>query len=178
MSEFITIAHPYAKAAFDFAVEHKKIESWQSMLLFSAEVSNNKDIKKLLANKVILDVQLAKIFISVCGDQLNIYGQNLIKIMAQNKRLIVLPYVFQNFINLRTQYELAVEVELISIHRLNQAQITKITTALEQRISRKITLNCKIDRSVMAGIIIRINDMVIDGSIRGRLERLTRSLSI
>jgi len=92
--------------------------------------------------------------------------------MAENGRLKVLPDVLEQFINLRAAQEATVEVDVTSANTLNEEQLSKIGAAMEKRLSRKVKLNCKIDKSVMAGVVIRAGDMVIDGSVRGRLERL------
>lgn len=175
MSEFITVARPYAKAAFDFANEQQNVDIWQRMLTFATEVSRDNQIIDLLSSDMKAE-KLADIFITICGDQLDQYGQNLIKMMALNKRLIVLPDVLEQFILFRAKQELTVDVEVISADELNNDQLAKITSAMEKRLSRKVKLNCKIDKSVMAGVIIRADDMVIDGSVRGRLERLADAL--
>ncbi|ACS87743.1 F0F1 ATP synthase subunit delta [Musicola paradisiaca] len=171
MSEFVTVARPYAKAAFDFAVEHQAVERWQQMLAFVAEVSRNEHIAGLLAG-AIAPQTLAKTFITVCGDQLDEAGQNLIRVMAENGRLPVLPEVLEQFVQLRAELESTVDVEVVSAATLSEQQLSRITAAMEQRLSRKVKLNCKIDKSVVAGVVIRAGDLVIDGSIRGRLERL------
>ncbi|KFX10298.1 F0F1 ATP synthase subunit delta [Pectobacterium parvum] len=171
MSEFVTVARPYAKAAFDFAVENQALDRWQNMLAFSAEVARNEQIAELLSGAV-APIELAKTFIAVCGDQLDEAGQNLIKVMAENGRLPVLPEVLEQFIQLRATLESTVDVDVISASTLSEEQQSKIAAAMEKRLSRKVKLNCKIDKSVMAGVVIRAGDMVIDGSIRGRLERL------
>ncbi|GKV76291.1 F0F1 ATP synthase subunit delta [Pectobacterium brasiliense] len=171
MSEFVTVARPYAKAAFDFAVENQALDRWQNMLAFSAEVARNEQIAELLSGAV-APIELAKTFIAVCGDQLDEAGQNLIKVMAENGRLPVLPEVLEQFIQLRATLESTVDVDVISANTLSEQQQSKIAAAMEKRLSRKVKLNCKIDKSVMAGVVIRAGDMVIDGSIRGRLERL------
>ncbi|MCG8708563.1 F0F1 ATP synthase subunit delta [Brenneria sp. 4F2] len=171
MSEFITVARPYAKAAFDFAVENQAVERWQSMLAFMAEVASNEEISELLSG-AIAPTKLANTFVAVCGDQLDEAGQNLIKVMAENGRLPVLPEVLEQFIQLRAAQDSTVDVDVVSANALSEQQLSKIAAAMEQRLSRKVKLNCKIDKSVMAGVIIRAGDMVIDGSIRGRLERL------
>ncbi|QWA11206.1 F0F1 ATP synthase subunit delta [Sodalis ligni] len=172
MSELVTVARPYAKAAFDFAVEHQSVEHWQDMLSFTAEVSRNDQMAELLSGAVAPET-LSDTFIAVCGDQLDPAGQNLIKVMAENGRLAVLPDVLEQFIHLRAAQESTVEVEVISASQLKDEQLAKITAAMEKRLARKVKLNCKIDKSVIAGVIIRAGDMVIDGSVRGRLERLT-----
>lgn len=171
MSEFITVARPYAKAAFDFAVEHQNVERWQQMLAFAAEVARNKQMADLISGALAPEKMSAS-FIAICGDQLDEAGQNLIKVMAENRRLIVLPDVLEQFIQLRDASNATVDVEVSSASTLSDEQLTKISTAMEKRLSRKVKLNCKIDKSVMAGVIIRAGDIVIDGSVRGRLERL------
>ncbi|WP_220267033.1 F0F1 ATP synthase subunit delta [Enterobacter sp. Colony194] len=171
MSEFITVARPYAKAAFDFAVEHQSVDRWQDMLTFAAEVTKNEQMAELLSGALAPET-LAESFIAICGEQLDENGQNLIKVMADNGRLKVLPDVLEQFIRLREAREATVEVEVTSANALSEEQLEKISVAMEKRLSRKVKLNCKIDKSVMAGVIIRAGDMVIDGSVRGRLERL------
>ncbi len=171
MSEFVTVARPYAKAAFDFAVEHQSVDRWQNMLAFAAEVTKNEQMTELLSGALAPET-LSTSFITICGDQLDAQGQNLIKVMAENGRLKVLPDVLEQFIALRAAMEATVEVDVISAGELSEAQLEKIGAAMEKRLSRKVKLNCKIDKSVMAGVIIRAGDLVIDGSVRGRLERL------
>ena len=175
MSEFITVARPYAKAAFDFAVEQQGLDRWQQMLSFAAEVSRDDQVADLLSSALAPE-HLANTFLAICGEQLDENGQNLIKVMAENGRLIVLPDVLEQFIQLRSAQESTIEVDVTSATPLNDNQMANLATAMEKRLSRKVKLNCKIDKSVMAGIIIRAGDMVIDGSIRGRLYRLTEVL--
>ena len=100
MSEFITVARPYAKAAFDFAVEHQSVERWQDMLAFAAEVTKNEQMAELLSGALAPET-LAESFIAVCGEQLDENGQNLIRVMAENGRLKALPDVLEQFIHLR-----------------------------------------------------------------------------
>lgn len=171
MSELITVARPYAKAAFDFAVEHQSVERWQQMLMFAAEVSCNEQIAEQLSGALAPHI-LAKIFIAVCADQLDEFGQNFIRVMAENGRLLVIPEVLQQFMLLRNSLDATIDVEVTSAAVLNDEQLTNIGIAMEKRLSRKVKLNCKIDKSVVAGVIIHSGDWVIDGSVRGRLERL------
>lgn len=175
MFKFATIARPYAKAAFDFAVEHKTIEHWQKMLVFSALITCNAQIDKLLSDAVAPEI-LFKIFNVVLGDQIDVYGRNFLRIMAENRRLLALPAVLHQFIKLRASLDSTVEVEVRSIRELSKEQQSQIIIAMEKRLSRKVKLNCKIDKSILAGIIICAEDMVIDGSVRSRLERLADAL--
>lgn len=171
MSELITVARPYAKAAFDFAVENKCVERWQRMMEFSAVVTRNEQMTELLSGASAPET-LADTFIAVCGDELDQHGQNFIRVMAENGRLLAIPVVLQQFIGLRAALESTVDVDVCSSRALSNEQQAKIAAAMEKRLLRKVKLNCKIDKSVLAGVIIRAGDMVIDGSVRGRLERL------
>jgi F-type H+-transporting ATPase subunit delta len=175
MSELITVARPYAKAAFDFAAEQHDIEHWQQMLTFAAQVSCNHQMTTQLTADIKPDA-LAQLFISVCGDVLNEPCQNLIKIMAENHRLALLPQVVALFSHYSAQRNAVAEVEVISATELTPAQKDKIVTAVEKRLSRKVELVCHIDKSIISGFIIRAGDMVIDSSIKGRLQQLTDAL--
>ena len=171
MAELTTIARPYAKAAFDFAIEQDAVDSWAEMLTFAALVSENETMQPLLAGSL-ASTKLAALFISVCGEQVNVQGQNLIKVMAENGRLKVLPAVSQLFTEYRNEWAKEVEADVVSATELSSEQQQQISISLEKRLARKVKLNCKIDKSVLAGVIIRAGDMVIDGSVRSRLERL------
>ncbi len=171
MFRLTTIARPYARAAFNFAVENQSVERWHEMLELVSRVSSNKQVAKLLDSMVATET-LFNIFIAICGNQLDQYGKNFIHIMAINKRLLILPAVLQQFIELRNSLKSTIKVNVLSTIRLSDKQKVNIVLALEKRLSRKVQLNYKIDQSILAGIIIRFGDIVIDGSTRGRLERL------
>lgn len=177
MSELTTIARPYAKAAFDFAVEQSAVEKWQNMLGFVAEVTKNADVQNFLTGSFSAD-KVAETIVSICGDQLDQYGQNFIRLMAENKRLTVLPAVYQMFENYVEEHQAIAEVQVISAQPLSADQKEKISAAMEKKLARKVKLNCNIDNSLIAGVIIRTDDFVIDGSSRGQLTRLANELQL
>lgn len=172
MSEFVTVARPYAKAAFDFSVEHQAVGPWQNMLMFAVEVARNEHIVELLSGSLAPEA-MSEIFIAVCGDQLDEFAQNFIRVMAENGRLRVLPEILEQFIQLRALLESTIDVEVSSARVLNDIQREKISAVMEKKLLRKVKLNCKIDKSVIAGVVIRAGDMVIDGSVPGRLGHLS-----
>ncbi|MGV6988057.1 F0F1 ATP synthase subunit delta [Testudinibacter sp. P80/BLE/0925] len=177
MSEYITVARPYAKAAFDFAVEQNRLEQWQQMLNFSAAVTENDQIKNFLKESF-SPPKAAATLIQICGDQLDQYGQNLIRLMAENKRLLALPEVLRLFEQLVDEYKSLAEVEVISAEPLTQQQQQNILQAMEKKLARKVKLNCSIDKSLIGGALIRSGDLVIDGSSRGQLARLANELQL
>lgn len=177
MSELTTIARPYAKAAFDFAVEQSAVEKWTEMLGFVAEVTKNQQIQQFLTGSFSAQ-KVAETVISICGEQLDKSGQNLIRLMAENKRLTVLPTVFKEFQRYVEDYQATAGVEVISAQPLSDLQQQKIAIAMEKRLARKVKLNCSIDESLIAGVIIRTENFVIDGSSRGQLARLATELQL
>ncbi|NOH81448.1 F0F1 ATP synthase subunit delta [Vibrio sp. RE86] len=175
MSDMTTIARPYAKAAFDFAVEKGQLDLWGQMLSFAAEVANNEQIHELLTSSTSAD-KLAEIFVAVCGEQVDEFGQNLIKVMAENGRLEALPDVCAEFLLLKQEHEKEITVEVTSATELSEQQKADISSKLETRLERKVQLNCSVDEALLGGVIIRAGDLVIDNSARGRLSRLSDAL--
>ena len=175
MSELTTIARPYAQAAFDHAVEQQAIGHWQDMLMFAAEVARNESIKSLLTGAVAAQ-KLAEIFNGVCGEQLDQQGQNFIQVLAENRRLDVLPNIYAMFTQLKADYEKEIDVDVLSATKLLKKQQTSIGAALEKRLARKVKLNCSVDPTLLAGLVIKAGDTVIDGSLRSKLNRLADAL--
>jgi len=172
MSDLITIARPYAEAAFDFAVENNVTDLWVQMLSFAAEVTRNKQIHELLTGSMSAD-KLVEIFVAVCGDQVDVHGQNLLKVMAESGRLAILPDVYEQFLAIKKERDKEIDVEVISASELSEEQCASISSKLEQRLELKVKLNCSIDKALLGGVIIRAVDLVIDDSVRGRLNRLS-----
>jgi len=175
MSELTTIARPYAKAAFDFAIEQSAVEKWTEMLGFAAAVAEDETVKAYLSSSLSAQ-KLADTVISICGEQLDQYGQNLIRLMAENKRLSAIPTVFEEFKHYVEEHQAIAEVEVTSAQPLNATQIEKIAAAMEKRLARKVKLNCNVDSSLIAGVVIRTEDFVIDGSSRGQLVAIIRGI--
>jgi F-type H+-transporting ATPase subunit delta len=175
MAELTTVARPYATAAFNFAVEQKAVADWQQMLVFAGEVAQNDVMEGLLSGSTAAE-QLAEMFINICGEQLNTEGQNLIKVLAENKRLSVLPEIAELYAELKAEYEKEIDVDVTSATELSSEQQGKISTALEQRLARKVKLNCNVNPALVAGVVIKAGDTVIDGSVKSKLNRLADAL--
>jgi F-type H+-transporting ATPase subunit delta len=175
MSELTTVARPYAKAAFDFAVEANAIDHWLEMLVFAAEVSKDDTIKGFLSGGASAE-QAQDLFLKVCDVQLDSKGQNFIKVLAENGRLLVLPQVVIEFSELKAEFEKTAIVDVTSAVELTADKLTTLSAALEKRLARKVKLNCTVDATIVSGLVIKAGDMVIDGSVRGKLNRLAATL--
>ncbi|RZQ53827.1 F0F1 ATP synthase subunit delta [Pseudoalteromonas phenolica] len=175
MSELTTIARPYAKAAFELAVEKGNVEAWNEMLFFAGQVASDEQASSLLAS-IPTAAEQADVFIKVCAEQLNEQGQNLIKLMAENERLASIPAVAEIFAEFKAEFDKEIDVDVVSATELAAEQQDKLVAALEKRFARKVKLNCSIDETVVGGLVIKAGDTVIDGSVRGKLDRLAVSL--
>ena len=171
MSDSITLARPYAQAAFAFALEQQQLDKWQQMLSFMAQVSQNQQMVDLL-HRALAATTTAKLFIAICGENIDKFGENFIRIMAENHRLTILPEIFTAFNLLRAEYEKTVAVKVTSALPLSDSQQSAITSKMAARLASKVVLDCHIDPSVIGGVIIETDDMVIDGTVRARLQRL------
>jgi F-type H+-transporting ATPase subunit delta len=170
-----TIARPYAKAAFELAVDKGTVEAWNDMLFFAGQVTSDEQVKTLLGS-IATEAEQSDVIIKLCAEQLNEQGQNLIKLMAENERLAAIPAVAELFAELKADYEKEIEVDVVSATALADDAQAKLVAALEKRFARKVKLNCSIDEAIVSGLVIKAGDTVIDGSMRGKLERLTTSL--
>ncbi len=175
MSELTTVARPYARAAFEFAVEQNKIDAWSEMLFFAAEVVNNEAMAQILTSEKAAK-ELADLFIDVCADQLDEAGQNLVKVMAENGRLSVLPRVAELYADLQAEHNKEIDVVVVSAYALAKNQKDELSKSLEKRLARKVNLNCSIDKALITGMVITAGDLVIDSTAKGQLSRLSNTL--
>lgn len=177
MAEFTTAARPYAKAVFELAQVSDRFEPWSEMLSFMAAVAHDPTMRAVLDSPSLTTKQAADIFISVCREQLDQQGENFVKLLAENRRLKILPEIAALFAFYRTEAEGKMEAEVISAQRLTENELTSITGALEKRLGRDVVITARTDPALLAGAIIRAGDLVIDGSIRGKLDKLAAAVS-
>ena len=125
MSELTTVARPYARAAFDFAVEAKAIDNWLIQLTFATEVAKDITVKGYLSGGASVE-QAQTLFLNVCGEQVDSQGQNFLKVMAENERLLVLPQVLEQFIALKADFDQEVSVDVTSAVEITAEQKSNI----------------------------------------------------
>ena len=177
MSEAITTARPYAQAAFEEAQKQSDLKGWSAVLLTGAEAGSNPDVSMLIANPRATVKQVGDVVRELCGVKAGSMQDNFIRLLAENRRLAILPEVAALYEMLRAEAEKALDVTVTSAFDLNDAQKQKITDALTRRMNRKITLKCEIDNALLGGVIIRAGDQVIDGSVRARLGEMANALA-
>ncbi len=177
MSESITVARPYALAAFDEAQRLSALSTWSDMLQSLSDAIQDEQVRALIANPRVPKVQMENLMLAFGGTKLSVAQSNFIRILLENHRLILLPEIAVIFEMMRAEAEKIVDVVVTSAFDLSESQKQKITTALKVRIQREIRLDCKVDPELLGGVVIRAGDRVIDGSARTRLSELANVLA-
>jgi len=177
MAELSTLARPYAKAAFQAAVDAGALQAWSDMLEIASEVTLNEDMAKVLSHPGLTGQQQAQTLIDVCGDKLNESGQNLVSVLAENKRISLLPQILEQFEHLKAELEKAVDVEIISAFEVSDESKQKLTDALKAKLAKDVRVTTSVDSTLVGGAIIRAGDMVIDGTVRGKLAKLAEAMN-
>lgn len=176
MAEQSTLARPYAKAIFKLARGADERQTWSERLEVLAALAAHEEIRRLVRNPRVSAAQLAGIFRDAADNRLGEQGQNLVLLLAQNKRLTLLPTIRAEYEILRAQAEGSVDVDVATAAPLDEAQRERLAKRLAQRLGREVRLHCRVDETLMGGAVIRAGDLVIDGSVRERLDRLASAM--
>ncbi len=176
MAEAATIARPYAKAAFMAARDAQSLPAWSRALAAGAGLVRDAGIAALLADPKLAAERLAQLFAGLGGAAVDAPWGNFVRLLAENKRLEVLPQIAAQFETLRAEFEHELDVRVTSATTLDEAQRAKLVASLVRRFKRNVRLSADVDPSLLGGAVIRARDLVIDGSVKGRLQRLASAL--
>lgn len=176
MAELATLARPYARAVFDQAQATGSLHAWSEGLSVLSAVSADVKIQQMYSSPSLTAVQQARAVIDVCGDALDAKMQNLIHLLADNGRLPLLPEVAAQFEQLKADQERTVEVEITSAFAVDASTEQKLADALRTKLDRAVSVRSEVDESLLGGVVIRAGDLVIDGSVRGKLAKLSEAL--
>lgn len=173
MAEFVTLARPYAKAAFDFAKSADLVDSWMQQLTVSAGVASIDVVAQSFSSPEKNNDQLVGILV---GPDADVGYKNLITLMADNNRLALLPDVVNVFKYISEQDAKALSADVYTAVELNQEQLESIKASLSKRTGKTVNLNQHVDTSLLSGARIVAGDLVIDGSLKAKLEKLKTEL--
>ncbi|SOD17376.1 F0F1 ATP synthase subunit delta [Nitrosomonas ureae] len=176
MAEAITVARPYAEAAYKFAVEKKELSQWSKILQLAASIAEDSQMKLLVGNPRISISQLSELILDVGGKKFPSEARNLIMLMVENKRVLLLSQVSQLFEQLKAQHEGILEARIISAFKMQNDQIDKLIDNLERKFNRKIEAQVSIDPELIGGVKVEIGDETLDASVRGKLEAMAVAL--
>ncbi len=177
MAELATLARPYAGAVFSLARESGALDGWARRLGIMAAAADEERVRTLLESPEVPAEQKAYRLAEVCGDEVDDRGRKFLLVLAQNGRLGLLGEISRRFDELKAAEERNLDVEVLSTFPLTDAQAERLSDALKARFDKEVRLVSDVDPSLLGGAIVRAGDTVIDGSVRGRLDKLAESLA-
>ena len=178
MAELRTLARPYAKAAFQAASETSSVQLWADQLTLLGSISAQAKVADAISSSTIDAATQVSTLTNLAGDDLGVAVNNFLHVLASNKRLLLLPSIAELFAELKADLERSVEVNISTAFALDSAVETKLTEALKNKLQRDIRVNTNIDKSLLGGVVVRAGDIVIDGSIKGRIAKLAEAMSV
>jgi len=177
MAELSTLARPYAKAAFEYARSNNALTSWFEQLATAAAVTRDSALSAVLNSPSVTADQQAQTVTDVCGDALDAEVRNYVAILASNKRLPLLPEIYSLFAQFKANHEKSVDVEVVSAFDLADTTRDKLADVLGKKLEREVKVTTSTDDNLLGGVLIRAGDLVIDGSVRGRLNKLAEAMN-
>lgn len=176
MAELATIARPYANAVFDLAKNERTLDSWSRMLAVIDSTTTDATVRMLLDSPDMPANAKAFRLAEVCGDELDDRGKKFLQALADNDRLTLIGDIREIFEELRAEEEKSLDVEVISAFDVSPEQSERLKVALGAKFEKDITIETRVDKRLIGGAIIRAGDVVIDGSVRGKLTKLAETL--
>ncbi len=181
MSSLTTLARPYAKAAFGLARDSDagadNLSQWQSMLLLASQIAANEQVAEVLESPLVSPAQAVELISATGGEHFDERFKAYLGVLGANRRLSLLAEISSLFIRLKQQAEQQLQVRVVSATPLDDDQVKRMSEALAKRFNCAIELDSEIDPAVLGGALIYAGDQVIDGSLRGRLDKLTSALA-
>jgi F-type H+-transporting ATPase subunit delta len=174
MTQALTLARPYARAAFAVARDEGGLAAWSQALTFSAQVAGDPRVAELLANPELGQAQAVALLAPEAAGESFV---RFLNVLAQAHRLAQLPEIAGLYDQLRAEAERVVKATVTSAGELQQAELDKIVVALKKRFGREVEVTTAVDASLIGGAVIDAGDVVIDGSLKGKLARLQNSLA-
>ena len=176
MAELSTVARPYAEAVFKLSPDAAASTRWSSTLAWLEQVLRDPDMAALIGNPRVRRDQLLGLINDVSGDRLDDQARRFVAALAENGRLTLLPQIRTHFEALRREHEGVLDARIETALQLTDAQIATLVADLQKRFKRGIRPEVRVDESLIGGVKVSVGDVVIDGSVRGRLDRMATAL--
>jgi len=177
MSSLTTLARPYAKAAFELALDGNNLAGWDDMLTLGGAIASEESVSGLLESPQVGATRVVKLLLDIGGEHFNERFQDFISVLGSNGRLPLLTEITVLYRRMRQEAENRLYVRVVSAVPLEEDQSSRMRDALARRFESEVELESEIDTGVLGGAVIYAGDQVIDGSLLGRLRKLEQNLS-
>ena len=175
MSQALTLARPYARAAFALAKDAGRLAPWSTMLGFAALASAVPGVQSALTSPKVSAGTLVDLLLPPGDSDPNF--RRLLEVLADNGRLVLLPEIAALYDQLKADAERVVRATVTSAQPLDAAELDKLRASLRQRFGQDVEVATAVDPALIGGAVIDAGDVVIDGSIRTKLARLGAALA-
>lgn len=176
MAELITLARPYAKAAFERAKAQQALAEWAEVLNAAGQVAADEATRQLLTDPGLAEQKKADVILDCTVKSVSEEQRNFLTILADNRRLALLPEIATLFNSFRADLERTIDINVSSAFELTAEQQQKLAEALSRKLDRNVQIEAAVDKSLIGGLVVRTGDLVIDASVRGKLTKLAESL--
>ena len=178
MQNRTTLARPYARAAYAAANNLGQVAEWSQALQVAAAASENDVVQSMIGNPRFTSQAVVDRLMEIGGTYFSDSFGHLLSALAHYDRLALLPDIYEQFEDHRREAQAVVYVHITSAEPVSDEQSQALSDRLKKRFGRAIELDVDVDSALIGGAIIRAGDEVIDGSVRGRLERLGREIAL
>ena len=175
MAENITLARPYADAAFQLARTTGALGPWQQALDRMAAVAADEQMVECITQPRLQSAQVAQLFLDGVGS-VSAEPQNFVRLLVDNERLQVLPEIRDLYVELKNGQEGVKEADIASAFPLDDATLKNLVAELEARFQCRIQATVSLDPELIGGVRIAVGDQVIDASVRGKLAAMATAL--
>ena len=176
-AELSTVARPYARAAFSFALDQDGgLAHWSRMLQLLSAAVNESIVQSALDDPLLTMDDKTSFLFNLMGDDLSGQGRNFIGVLAEYDRLALIATVAEQFEVLKANHEKTLDVSVTSAYEVSEDDQQRLSDALSGKLQRDINVETDVDESLIGGVLIRAEDTVIDDTVRGRLTRLAQAL--
>jgi len=175
MSNTLTLARPYARAAFSLARDHGRLAQWSSLLTFASTVSADPRVHAIIGHPSLVTDEVMDLLLPPGDSDPNF--RQFLRLLAENRRLGLLVDVAGIYEQLRNDEERVLRVTLASAVPMDDAEAARIVESLKRRFGKDVAMTRTVDPELIGGAIINAGDVVIDGSLRSKLRRLETTLA-
>lgn len=176
MADTTTLARPYAVAVYKRAKETGSTDQWSGQLQFLAAVMSDPRMRQAATNPKAQREAFAAAFLELCCGQLDGEGENFVKLLIENHRLLLVGTIAEQFAAYRAEDEGVVEVQVHSAYWLSDEEFSLLNATLARVLGKTPKITVFLDENLIGGVFIRAGDRVIDASVRGQIERLAKRL--
>lgn len=172
-------ARRYAKALLQSALEQDILDDVEKDMRFILNtLDDSRELVVFLRSPIIKTEDKQQVLSKVFDDHISKETKSLLMLLSEKNRENLLGDICKGFINLYNQHKGIIQVGVTTAYELNDSQRKKLQKALVSSTGKKVEMTINLDEEIMGGIIVRIDDTVIDGSVKYKIRKLKKQFAV